>query len=211
MRKAIIVSEAVRRARWVEAETIRLKRMGFFSFEEIAEHITSVGRGQAQPMVATSDISFPADYQISRQACHGAFKKALAREPALEVEELRKLDSQRCEEMYLNLQPAIRKGDPPAVAVGVKVLSHKAKINGYAAPQKHELTGKHGNGMTVSRNPDAVELESKVNLLRDAIQVLRDLEVPGVIDLPEQDFTALPAGPSERVEEPRPSCTINLP
>ena len=96
MRKAIIVSEAVRRARWVEAETIRLKRMGVFSFEEIAEHITSVGRGQAQPMVATSDISFPADYQISRQACHGAFNKALAREPALEVEELRKLDSQRC-------------------------------------------------------------------------------------------------------------------
>ena len=98
MRKPIIVSEAVRRARWVEAESIRLKRMGF-SFEEIAEHITSVGRGQAQPMVATSDIDFPADYQISKQACHRAFKKALTREPALEVVELRKLDTQRCEEM----------------------------------------------------------------------------------------------------------------
>jgi hypothetical protein len=204
----MIVSEAVRRARWVEAETIRLKRMGFFSFEEIAEHITSVGRGQAQPIVATSDISFPADYQISRQACHMAFKKAIAREPALEVEELRKLDSQRCEEMYLNLQPAIRKGDPPAVAVGVKVLSHKAKLNGYAAPQKHELTGKYGNGVTVRRNPDPVELDSKVNLLRDAVKVLRDLGVPGVI---EPDFERLPADPSERVEEPPPSCTTNLP
>src|ERR1019366_50597 len=90
----------------------------------IAEHITNVGRGQAQPMVVTSDISFPADYQISKQACQQAFKKALAREPALEVEELRKLDTERCEEMYLSLQPATRKGDPPAVAVGVKVLSH---------------------------------------------------------------------------------------
>jgi hypothetical protein len=183
----------VRRARWVEAESTRLKRMGFLSFDEIAEHIRSVGRGQAQPIVATSDISFPADYQISRQACHRAFQKALGREPALEVEELRKLDSQRCEEMYLNLQPAIRKGHPPAVAVGVKVLSHKAKINGYATPQQHELTGKYGNGVTVRRNPDPVELESKVNLLRDAIKVLRDLEVPCVIDLPEQDFKALPA------------------
>jgi hypothetical protein len=66
-RKAIIVSEAVRRARWVEAETIRLKRPGM-SFDQIAEHITNVGRGQAQPMVVTSDISFPADYQISKQA-----------------------------------------------------------------------------------------------------------------------------------------------
>ena len=77
MRKAIIVSDAVRRARWVEAETIRLKRMGF-SFEEIAEHMTSVSRGQAQAMVATSDIGFLVDYQISKQACHRAFKKALA-------------------------------------------------------------------------------------------------------------------------------------
>jgi hypothetical protein len=192
-RKAIIASEAVRRARWVEAESIRLKRMGFFSFEEIAEHITSVGRGQAQPMVATADISFPADYQISRQACCKAFKKALAREPALEVVELRKLDTQRCEEMYLSLQPAIRKGDPPAVAAGVKVLSHKAKLNGYAAPQKHELTSKDGNSVTVTRKVDRAELEGKVNLLRDAIRVLRDLEVPGVVDLPQQDFKALPA------------------
>jgi hypothetical protein len=74
------------------------------------------------------------------------------------------------------------------------VLSHKAKINGYAAPQKHEqLTGKYGNGVSVRRNPDPVELDSKVNLLRDAVKVLQDLEVPGVIDLPEQDFKALPA------------------
>jgi hypothetical protein len=193
-RKAIIVSEAVRRARWVEAETIRLKRPGM-SFDQIAEHITNVGRGQAQPMVVTSDISFPADYQISKQACQQAFKKALAREPALEVEELRKLDTERCEEMYLSLQPAIRKGDPPAVAVGVKVLSHKAKLNGYAAPQKHELTSKAGNSVTVTQKLDQVELESKVNLLRDAIKVLRDLEVPGVIDLPEQDSKAPPAEP----------------
>ena len=193
-RKAIIVSDAVRRARWVEAETIHLKRPGM-SFDQIAEHITKVGRGQAQPMVVTSDISFPADYHISRQACQQAFKKALAREPALEVEELRKLDSQRCEEMYLNLQPAIRKGDPPAVAVGVKVLSHKAKINGYAAPQKHGPSGRDGNSVTVTRRVDRAETYGRVTLIRKAIEVLRSLHVPVAIDLPEQDFKALPTDP----------------
>lgn len=185
------VSEAVRRARWVEAESIRLKRMGF-SFEEIAEHITSVGRGQAQPAVATLDIDFPADYQISKQACHRAFKKALTREPALEVVELRKLDTQRCEEMYLNLQPAIRKGDPPAVAAGVKVLSHKAKLNGYAVPQKHELTS---NSVTVKK-PDHVELDRKITLVRDAVKILKDLGVPSAMSLPEQNIKSLPTGDS---------------
>jgi len=45
----MIVSEAVRRARWVEAEVIHLKRMAL-SFDAIAEQITRVGRGQAQQL-----------------------------------------------------------------------------------------------------------------------------------------------------------------
>lgn len=143
------VPDAVRRARWVEAETIHLKRMGL-SFDAIAEQITRVGRGQAPAMVAmTEPTSFPPDYQITRQACHKAFTKAIRREPALQVAEFRKLDTERCEEMFLNLQPAIRKGNPRAVEVGLKVLGHTAKINGYAAPAKHELTGKDGSPLTL--------------------------------------------------------------
>jgi hypothetical protein len=61
----------------------------------------------------------------------------------LEVEEFRKLDTARSEDMFMNLQPAIRKGNARAVEVGIKVLDHTAKINGYAGPQKHELTGQH--------------------------------------------------------------------
>lgn len=73
------------RARWVEAETLHLKRMGL-SFEEIAEQITRVGRGQANPILAaTAGINFPQNYSISR-----AFRRAIAREPALAVDELRK-------------------------------------------------------------------------------------------------------------------------
>src|SRR5690349_21909671 len=99
-RRPAMVSEAVMRARWVEAETIHLKRIGL-TFDAIAEQITRIGRGQAQPIVALPDsISFPADFQISRQACHKAFCKAIAREPSLAAEEFRKLDSARCEEMF---------------------------------------------------------------------------------------------------------------
>jgi hypothetical protein len=102
-RKAVVVSEAILKARWIEAETIHLKRMGL-SFDAIAEQITRVGRHQAQAIVTISDgVEFPPDFQISRQACHKAFKKAVAREPSLAAEEFRKVDTARCEEMFLNV------------------------------------------------------------------------------------------------------------
>ena len=152
----MIISEAVRRARWVEAEVVHLKRMGL-SFDAIAEQITRVGRGQAQPITPIPDgLSFPPNYQISRQACHKAFRKAIAREPLLAVEEFRKLDTARSEELFLNLQPGIRKGNPRAIEVGIRLLDHAAKINGYAAPQRHELTGKDGQPLTLVQLLEAV-------------------------------------------------------
>jgi len=145
----MVVSAEVRRSRWIEGETIHLKRIGL-SFDAIAEQISRIARGQTQAMTAIPDgVTFPPDYRISRQACHKAFRRAIAREPALEVEELRKLDRARCEEMYLNLQPGIRKGDLRAVEVGIRLLDHAAKINGYAAPQKHEVTGKDGKPLSL--------------------------------------------------------------
>jgi hypothetical protein len=155
-RQALVVSEAVLRARWVEAETVHLKRMGL-SFDAIAEQIGRVGRGQAQPIIALpTGVTFPPTYMISRQACAKAFKKALAREPALAVDELRKLDTARAEELFLNLQPAIRKGSLRAVEVGIKLLDHSARINGYAAPHRHELTGKDGTPLTLVQLLEAV-------------------------------------------------------
>jgi hypothetical protein len=155
-RKGVVVSEAVLRARWVEAETIHLKRIGL-SFDAIAEQITRIGKRQAQAIVAIpAGVTFPPDFQISRQACHKAFRKALAREPSLAAEEFRKLDSARCEEMFLNLQPGIRKGNARSVEAGVKVLRHSAQINGYAAPQRHELTGKDGSPLTLVQLLEAV-------------------------------------------------------
>jgi hypothetical protein len=152
----MMVSEALRRARWVEAEAVHLKRMGL-SFDAIAEQITRVGRGQAQPITPIPNgLSFPPNYQISRQACHKAFRKAIAREPLLAVEEFRKLDIARSEEMFLNLQPGIRKGNLRAVEVGIRLLDHAAKISGYAAPQRHELTGKDGKPLSLLQLLEAI-------------------------------------------------------
>ncbi len=138
-RRPIIFSEAAQRDRWVEAEAIHLKRMGF-SYEAIAEQITRVGRGQAKALTSMPEkLTFSPDYRITRQACHKACQKALARQPALEVEELRKLFSERCEDMYLNLQPGIRKGEPRAVEGGTKVLTLTARINGVLPPQRLEV------------------------------------------------------------------------
>jgi hypothetical protein len=73
--QAVVVSASVLRARWIEAETLHLKRIGL-TFDAIADQITRVARGQAQAIVAIPDgIAFQPDFQISRQARHKAFSK----------------------------------------------------------------------------------------------------------------------------------------
>jgi hypothetical protein len=155
-RQASVLSPVVLRARWVEAEVGSLKRMGF-AFDAIAAQVSRVGQHLAQPITPLPPgVTFPPDYTISKQACHKAFRRAIAREPSLAADEFRKLDSARCEEMFLNLQPGIRKGNPRCVEAGVKVLRHTAQINGYAAPQRHELTGKDGQPLTLVQLLEAV-------------------------------------------------------
>jgi hypothetical protein len=136
-------------ARWVEAETLHLKRLGM-SFQVIADHIVAVAQGQQQAMVPIPEhAAFTEEYCISAQAVHRAFRRGIARLPNTEAEAYRKLDTERCEDMFLSLQPGIRKGDPRSVEVGVKVLAHKAEINGYQAPAKIEMTGKEGGPLAI--------------------------------------------------------------
>ncbi len=155
-RQASALSPLVLRARWVEAEVASLKRMGL-AFDAIAEQVSRVGQRLAQPITPLpAGVTFPTGYTISKQACHKSFRRAIAREPALVADEFRKLDSARCEEMFLNLQPGIREGNPRSVEAGVKVLRHTAQINGYAAPQRHELTGRDGKPLTLVQLLEAV-------------------------------------------------------
>jgi len=136
-------------ARWVEAETLHLKRLGM-SYQMIADHIVGVAHGQQQAMVPIPEPArFTEEYRISAQAVHRAFRRGIVRLPNAEAVELRKLDTERCEDMFLSLQSGIRKGDPRSVEVGVKVLAHKAEINGYKAPAKVEMTGKQGGPLAI--------------------------------------------------------------
>jgi hypothetical protein len=128
-------------ARWVEAEVLRLKCLGM-DFTRIAEQVTLIGRGRAKPLTELPlELCFPPDYKISKQGCYKAYRAALRREPALAVEEHRQLDTVRCEEMFLALQPGIRRGDPRSVEAGTKVLSHKAKLLRLDSPKRVEMTG----------------------------------------------------------------------
>src|SRR5271166_2527404 len=84
-------------ARWVEAETLHLKRLGM-RYQEIADHIVAVARGHQRAMVTIPEnIQFPPDYRISLQAVHHAFRRAMVRQPNAEAAELRKLDTERLE------------------------------------------------------------------------------------------------------------------
>jgi hypothetical protein len=113
--KPTVVSPAMVRAQWVETEAARLKREGF-SYEEIADQITQVGRAQKVPLTSLPEgIDFPPDYKITPMGCHRAARRALRRAPTLEANEMRQVDTDRCERMYLFLTPGIRQGDPKSV------------------------------------------------------------------------------------------------
>jgi len=132
-------------SRWVEAETLHLKRLGM-GYQEIADHIVAVVQGQQRAMVPIPrDVQFPAEYRISMQAVHHAFRRAIVRQPNAEAAELRKLDSERLDDMFFSLQSGIRKGDARSIEVAVRVLAHKAEIQGYKAPARVEMTGSQVN------------------------------------------------------------------
>jgi len=75
-----------------------------------------------------------------------AYRRALARIPQAEIEEFRKLQTERCEAMILALQGGISKGNPRPIEVGVQVLQHEAKLNNLVPPANVNLTS---NGETV--------------------------------------------------------------
>src|ERR1700731_2092709 len=68
-------------ARWVEAETLHLKRLGM-GYKAIADHIMGVAQAQRKAMVPVpEDLRFPEDYRISVQAIHSAFRRGIVRLP----------------------------------------------------------------------------------------------------------------------------------
>ena len=91
-----------------------------------------MGRGQKPTLTPLLEgIRFPPDYKITAMACHKAVRRALRRAPALEADEMRRMDTARCEDMYHSLTAGIQQGDPQSTRAAVSVLAYKAAINGY--------------------------------------------------------------------------------
>lgn len=160
------LSERTLRARWLEAEVLCLKRQGF-SYEVIAQHITEVGRGLRTALTPLPEgMSFSPDYTISAMGCHKAFQRGLRRSPALAADELRRLDTDRCEEMFHSLLPGIRQGDPKAVRAAVQALALKAAINGYRSAD-NEVKLEPGPSWS-----SVLSKEQTVDLFKEAITIL---------------------------------------
>ncbi len=186
-------------ARWVEAETLHLKRLGM-AYQAIADHIVDVAQGRQKAMVpVTEGVLFPGDYRISMQAVHRAFRRAIVRLPNAEAAELRKLDSERLDEMLLSLQPGIRQGDPRSIEVGVRVLVHKAELNGYKVPARVDMTATQLNVLVGQQSADAQNFAELDRLTVEELREYRRLEakargIPEVIEIEALKTAAAPSG-----------------
>jgi len=110
----------------------------------IAVHIGRVGQALEQPLSSLPEgIEFPANYRITESAVFKAYHRAMVRQPAIDAEVFRKEDTARCEDMFLKLQRGISNGDPRHIDTAVRVLAHKAKLNGYAI-EPEQVSGSGG-------------------------------------------------------------------
>ena len=189
--KPTVVSADTLRAQWVESETMRLKRNGF-SYEAIAEQITQVGRGQKVPVTPLpEDVAFPPDYKITAMGCHKAIRRALRRAPILEADEMRRIDTDRCEDIYLFLTPGIRQGDPQSARAAINVLAHKAAINGYKSAESEVRIAPGLSWSSVLPKEQSVALfkEAMTLLLQGGLRVEELAEVAG-LEAPSIEVTA---------------------
>jgi hypothetical protein len=151
-RSPMILKPRSVRARWVTDEILRCKRAGM-SMALIAAHIGRVGQGHESPLYPIpDDVEFPAGYRLSESAVFKAYNKAMNLQPAINAEVFRREDTARCEEMFLKLQSGISKGDPHHIDSAVRVLAHKAKLNGYAL-EPEQSSGLLGFAITINLGP----------------------------------------------------------
>jgi hypothetical protein len=67
---------------------------------------------------------------------------------------MRDIDSDRLEDGILAAQKGIKKGDPGALQALSRLITTKARLNGYLAPQKMEVTGKSGGPVEIKTADD---------------------------------------------------------
>jgi len=128
-----------------------------------------------------------------------AFSKGLARMPNLAAADMRRLDTERYEDLYREPQPGIMDGSARHVDSAPRVLENKARLNGYIAPQGQivEVNQTISTRQGTSTPMEPGVLQSGVKLLFDPFRVLRELGVMVPVDLPESEFKALPAAKTD--------------
>lgn len=89
--------------------------------------------------MAYSDIAAELGYK-SASGAHAAVRTALKKTLHEPADELRRLENARLDALLAALWPAITKGDPKAVAAGVKISERRAKLNGLDEPTGLDVT-----------------------------------------------------------------------
>src|ERR1700688_814689 len=84
-------------ALWVQGEAYRMVIAGMTQ-REIAQVITEMGRGLRPGRL--EGVEYPPDYRISQQAVTLAFRRYCQRNPVPGIAEMRRIDTQRCDDIY---------------------------------------------------------------------------------------------------------------
>jgi len=133
--------------RWIEQEVWKQRLLGL-EYAQIAMAIVRAARREIQPAVPLPQVEFPLNFTISVVTIARAYKRMMKAVPAEAAAELRKEDNLKTDAIWLSLQSGLLKGDAYTADVAIRVLDHKAKINGYTAPKQVQLDG----NLNVSQN-----------------------------------------------------------
>jgi len=106
---------------------------------------------------------------------------------------------------HLHEMTEIRQGDPRSIEVGVKVLTHKAEMNGYKAPARVDMTGTRLDVLV--QQQAAADAQAMADLDRLTLEELREYrrleaKARGVSDVIENETVQAPeAQPSQQPED----------
>ena len=126
------------RARWVESCACALYRQGV-RFPQIATYMVAASIGDPKALAILPQIpsqtsplhfDFPAGWTIGAHSVCKAFYTAMRREPQLQAKLTRQIGLERCDHIYLYLQPGVMKGSPPAANAAARVLELRARLDG---------------------------------------------------------------------------------
>jgi hypothetical protein len=101
-------------------------------------------RAEATGIELPANVIFPVGYTITTKRVFELARQALDRYPMLEAQALRVLWMTRYEEAWAHLQPGMRKRNPRAIEVGMKIAERAAKLCGLDMPTKLAVTDPDG-------------------------------------------------------------------